>query len=650
MTSNPDRRIQILLLLGLVLLVFAVYYPATRAGYVWDDDAYVTENRLLGDGDGLRRIWTTTETPQYYPLVFTTFWLEHRLWGLAPTGYHIVNIALHALNACLIGCILGSLRIRGAWLVALMFALHPVHVESVAWITERKNVLSAFFYLLSFLVYLRFDGGSKRALYVFSLLLFLCALLSKTVAASLPLALLLTLYYLKGRLELRDGLRMLPFLGLAVGMSLLTVHLEEGMIDVVRSEFQFTWLQRVLIACKALLFYPVKLLVPYPLIFNYERWDLEAGGLMRLWPIAAVLLLVSLLLLLWRRGKRGIACACAFFVITISPALGAFNVYPFRYSFVADHFQYLASIGILILLVQAGLWIRRRVSWFTVPAVALLALLALLTWNQTEAYKDAKTLWEDTLSKNPGSWLANNNLALMHLDRHETEAALEHFDRAVNANPRSVESHTGRGMAYAQLGDFERALRDYDRAVELNPSYPELYMQRMELFLKLRRYSEAIRDSTLVLQSNATHLPAYRTRAVALIETEQYDRAIADLDRAIELGANQEAYNDRGAAHLRAGRPELALRDFGMAIELANEPARYLHNRAMAYSELEMYDEALSDLNDAIEADPSALNSRIARGNLLLAVFKDREGACRDWLRACQLGDCRYHERGCSSR
>jgi tetratricopeptide (TPR) repeat protein len=641
---------QLLLLLGLVLLVFAIYYPATRAGFVWDDDAYVTENRQLHDIGGLWRIWSTTETPQYYPLVFTTFWLEYQVWGLAPAGYHIVNILLHALNAFLIGCILVSLRVRGAWWVALLFALHPVHVESVAWITERKNVLSAFFYLLSFLGYLRFEAGARRAFYVASLLLFLCALLSKTVAASLPLALLLALYYLKGRLELRDGLRMLPFMGLAAAMGLLTVRLEEGMIDAVRAEFQFSWLQRALIACKALLFYPAKLIAPHPLIFNYERWDLEAGGAIRFWPVVAVMALVALVFLLWRRGERGIACAAGFFVITIAPALGAFNVYPFRYSFVADHFQYLASVGLLILLVQAGFWVKGRVSWFAIPAVVLLAVLAPLTWHQAGAYRDAETLWQDTIAKNPGSWLANSNLALIYLERNEAGPALGCFDRAIATNPGSVESHVGRGMAHARLGDFERALRDFDRAVELDPSYPQVYMQRGELYLKLGRYAEAVRDSTLVLQSNETHLPAYRTRALALIAMEQYDRAIADLSSAIELGANQEAYNDRGAAHMRAGRPESALEDFTTAIGMAPEPASYLHNRGLAYLKLERYDAALADFNRAIESDPRALRSFIARGDLLLALFKDREGACRDWERACQLGDCRYHERDCSNR
>jgi tetratricopeptide (TPR) repeat protein len=159
-----------------------------------------------------------------------------------------------------------------------------------------------------------------------------------------------------------------------------------------------------------------------------------------------------------------------------------------------------------------------------------------------------------------------------------------------------------------------------------------------------------VRDSTRVLDSNADYLPAYRTRALALVELGQYERAIADLTRAVKLGANQEAYNDRGAARMRAGRPEEALADFTRAAEMAPEPGSYLHNRGMAYMQLGRYDEALADLNRVIEADPRALKSFIARGQLLLAAFNDRAGACRDWQRACQLGDCRYYERDCSNR
>jgi tetratricopeptide (TPR) repeat protein len=641
MTLSVTKRLP-LILFAFLVLALAVYLPATKAGFIWDDDAYVTENPLLRDVGGLWRIWTTTETPQYYPLVFTTFWVEYQLWGLDPAGYHIVNIILHALNAALIGLILHTLRVRGAWWVALLFAVHPVHVESVAWVTERKNVLSALFYLLSFHTYLRYELSARRGLYITALLLFFLALLSKTVAASLPLALLLALYYMKKKLKIVDGLRMLPFFGLSVAMGLVTVFLEEGMIEAVKAEFQFSWLERGLIACKALLFYPFKLIVPYPLIFNYPRWDMETAGP---WALAVIPLLAGLLVYLWRKELHGYLCATVFFVVTIAPALGLFNVYPFRYSFVADHFQYLASIGILILVVQAA-----RGKWIWVAGPPVIVLLGVLTWNQAGVYKDVETLWQDTISKNPRSWLAHNNMALLQLDRGETLLAMESFNKAINCKPTSVESYTGRGMVRRTLQDYDGALLDFDSAVKLDPSYPQLYLHRGELYSKLGRYDEAVRDLDTFLQSNPDYMPAYRSRAIAHLGAQRYDSALSDLDRAIELGANEEAYNDRGVVYMQMKRYGEAIADFTKAIEIGPEPGRFLHNRGMAHAASGRFREALDDYAAALREDPDALNTHIARGKLYMEAHQDRRSACRDFQRACQLGDCRYHERDCSNR
>jgi tetratricopeptide (TPR) repeat protein len=641
MTQSVTKRLP-LILLGFVVLALVVYFPATKAGFIWDDDAYLTENPLLRDAGGLWRIWTTTETPQYYPLVFTTLWVEYQLWGLSPAGYHIVNILLHAINAALIGLILSTLRVRGAWWVALLFAVHPVHVESVAWVTERKNVLSGLFYLLSFQTYLRYELSARRGLYITALVFFFLALLSKTVAASLPLALLLALYWMKKKLGIADGLRMLPFFGLSVAMGLVTVFLEEGMIEVVKAEFQFSWYERALIASKALLFYPFKLIVPYPLIFNYPRWEIESAGP---WALVVVPLLIGLSVYLWRMKLRGLVFAIAFFVITIAPALGIFNVYPFRYSFVADHFQYLASIGILILIVQAA-----RGKWIWVAGPPVLVLLALLTWNQTGIYKDVETLWQHTIAKNPRSWLAHNNMALIQLDRGETLLAMESFNKAINSRPDSVESYTGRGMVRRTLQDYDGALLDFESAVKLDPSYPQLYLQRGELYAKLGRYDEAVRDFDIFLESNPGYMDGYRSRALAHVGARRYELALADLGRAIEMGANEEAYNDRGVVYMQLKRYEEAIADFTTAIGKTAEPGRFLHNRGMARAASGRFREALDDYAAALEEEPDALNSHIARGKLYIEAFRDRRAACRDYHRACQLGDCRYHERDCSNR
>ncbi|HOW19171.1 MAG TPA: O-GlcNAc transferase, partial [Phycisphaerae bacterium] len=334
---------------GLLLLALAVYIPAMRGGFVWDDDDYVTENRTLRSLDGLGRIWFDIRaTPQYYPLVFTSFWLEYHLWDSRPGGYHVVNILLHGTSAVLLWLVLRRLAVPGAWFAAAVFAVHPVHVESVAWITERKNVLSGVFYLSAALVWLRFAGldcpraaePRRRSLYAIGLFLFACALLSKSVTASLPAALLLVLWWKRGRIARGDFLPLVPFFALGAVMGLITAWVERHHVGAEGAEWALSAAERCLIAGRALWFYAAKLIWPVRLTFIYPRWPIDSGVWWQyLYPIAAVAA-IGLLWGLRRRIGRGPLVAVLFFAITLAPALGFFDVYPMRYSFVADHFQY----------------------------------------------------------------------------------------------------------------------------------------------------------------------------------------------------------------------------------------------------------------------------------------------------------------------
>ena len=342
--------------------------PALRGGFNWDDDAYVTNNLTLRSVHGLSQIWgQLTATPQYYPLVFTSFWLEYHLWGLNPLGYHVVNVLLHALAAMLLWRVLVRLQLPGAWLAAGIFALHPVAVESVAWVTERKNVLSAVFYFAAALAYLRWrDDGTTTTglratsswrslvLYLLSLALFICALFSKTVTASLPAALLLVIWWKHGRIAGRDVWPLLPFFVAGAALGLVTSWLERTHVGANGPEWALSFFDRCLIAGRALWFYAGKLFWPANLTFIYPRWQIDPGIWWQwLFPAAAI----ALVMILWSlRGRigRGPLVAVLFFAGTLLPALGFANVYPMRYSFVADHFQYLASVG-LIVLAAAGL-------------------------------------------------------------------------------------------------------------------------------------------------------------------------------------------------------------------------------------------------------------------------------------------------------
>ena len=351
--SSPGKRDWIFGLI-LVFAIIIAYQPAWPGLPIWDDDAHITQP-MLRSLQGLARIWMQPgASQQYYPLVHSVFWVEHRLWGDATLGYHLVNILLHAFSALLLVRILRRLEVPGAWLAATIFALHPVQVESVAWISELKNTLSGAFYLGSALAYLEFDRKRGPKLYMVALGLFVLGLLSKTIIATLPAALLLIFWWKRGRLSWRQDVRpLIPFFLAGIAAGLFTAWMERKSIGAQGSEFDFTFIERFLIAGRAIWFYLGKLFWPAELIFIYPRWNVsQAVWWQYLFPAAGLLLLTVLWKL--RQRCRGSLLALLYFAGTLFPALGFFNVFPFRYSFVADHFQYLAGIG-PITLVSAGI-------------------------------------------------------------------------------------------------------------------------------------------------------------------------------------------------------------------------------------------------------------------------------------------------------
>jgi len=486
--------------LGLALLVATVvaYLPALRAGYIWDDDKYLTENPVMGSLAGLLRIWVPGNTPQYYPAVFTTFWLEHGLWGLDPVGYHAVNVVLHGLAAVLVWRLGLRLCIPGAWFLGALFALHPVHVESVAWITERKNVLSGVFYLLAALAYLRFverersdspPDARRWRWYGLAFALFVLALLSKTVTCSLPAALILMRLWRREGLDARFLAPLAPLFLVGLVLALHTAHLERTQVGAEGAEFAFSALERVQIASRALLFYPQKLLCPWPLAFVYPRWEL--GGSLAYAPVAIVLAVAAAALAAYRRGVCAPALALAFFAGTLFPALGFFNVFPMRYSFVADHFQYLASLGVLALVVGAA---ASRVSnrrGLALAGTAVLVACGALTWRQSALYANEETLWRATLDYNARAWMAQNNLARVLSDRGDNAEALVHLQRALESDPSERAAGQLRlniALTLAKLGRYEEALAAFQ---ELQRSTGGMEVRIAQALDHLGRFAEA---------------------------------------------------------------------------------------------------------------------------------------------------------------
>lgn len=462
--------------------VFAAYWPALSAGFIWDDDAHVTA-AALRSWSGLWRIWSDIgATQQYYPLLHTVFWVEHKLWGSAPLGYHLANIVLHAGAATVLALVLRRLAVPGAVLAALLFAVHPVHVESVAWISEQKNTLSTIFYLASALAYLRFDAGRRRGAYLLSLALFVCALLSKTVTATLPAALLVVAWWRRGRIEWRrDVLPLAPWLVLGASAGLLTAWVERDLIGAEGAAFELAWRQRLLLAGRIGWFYGGKLLWPENLTFVYPRWSIDPGSVWEWLPLGSAM---ALLVVLWRiRGRtRAPLSAALLFGGSLFPALGFFDVYPFQYSFVADHFQYLASIPVIV--VGASLLAtdynvqparsRRgssRLRSRRVPGCLLVAALGTLTWHQAHLYSDNETLFRATIVRNPAAWMAYNNLGRELMARkRDVPEAIDLFERAIALRPDYAEAHNNLGLALTQTGRPREAISHLEKSLQLKPS------------------------------------------------------------------------------------------------------------------------------------------------------------------------------------
>jgi tetratricopeptide (TPR) repeat protein len=474
---------------ALVAVTLLAYIPAYRAGFIWDDPDYILNNPTLRSPEGLARMWTDRQSlPQWYPLVHTTFWVEYQLWETHPAGYHVVNVILHACGALVLWRLLKRLHLPGAWLAACLFAVHPVHVESVAWVTERKNVLSLLLYLLSMSAYVRaIDLQPDRpprdapvlSWYAGSLALFLGALFSKTVTCSLPAAMLLVIWWKTGRIRARDVAWLVPFFAIAIYLALGTAQLERVRVGAQGHEWQYAdtalgdVLARTIIAGKALWFYAWKLVWPAKLAFVYERWTIEWRDLLQyIFPVSALTVIVALFLLRRRIG-RGPVVAVLYFAGTLFPALGFFNVFPHRYAFVADHFQYHASIGLIAL---AAALVARGMTRFSFPVRALIALLlilplAVLTYSQAQVYRSPITLWDDTVHKSPNNWMPWTNLGNALVAAKLTEQALPHYEKALELAPHVDDVQYNAGHLRARQRRYRDAEQHFRRAVEIKPTY-----------------------------------------------------------------------------------------------------------------------------------------------------------------------------------
>jgi protein O-mannosyl-transferase len=572
----------------LVAITILAYAPAWNAGFIWDDDAHLTQNRCIIGPLGFGHIWTSSHAV-YYPLVLTSFWALHKFVGLNPLPYHLLNIFMHAASAVLLWGVLRQLHARGAWLGAALWALHPVMVQSVAWITELKNTQSCLFYLLSILFFLKADSAEsqpeqRRWRFSLSLVFFAMAITSKPSTVMLPIVLALCLWWLTGQVRRRDLVVLAPFFFLSAAASVWTIWEQKFHSGALGPEWVQTWPQRLAIAGMNIWFYLGKLVWPTPLIFIYPRWKIDHVDPTTFLPLLTAL--GSLFFLWWKRNGplRPVFVGAAYFVVSLFPILGFFNVYFFRYSFVSDHFQYLASIGPLTLIasgIAVGLGSLEKAKLWLKPVLsgALLLILGILTWRQAETYRDIKTLWRTTIARNSNCWMAHNNLSGVLLDKGQTDQAIAHSQKALSLRPDAPELNARLANALCEKGEIDDGIAYYQKALKIAPNYATAHNNLGNAFRKKGQFNDAIVEYQKTIQLDPEWEAPHNNLALVLATCS--DRSLRNGKKALEFA--------RQANRLSGGQNPIIL-----------------HNLATAYSQC-------GQLAKAIETAKEAM--RLARAN-----------------------------------
>lgn len=562
-----------LLALALIVITFLVYAPAWNGQPIWDDEVHITTPELRSL-NGLARIWTDpAATPQYYPVLGTIFWIEYALWHAWPLPYHLVNISLHVFAALLLLRIFRRLEVPGAWLAVAVFALHPVQVESVAWISELKNVLSAVFGFLAVLAYLRFDSERKVRWYLVALVWFVLGLMTKSVIAMLPLALLIALWWKRGRLEWRRDRPFVPFFLVGASAGLITAWIEQRFVNATGEPFGFSFVDRCLIAGHAFWFYLVKLFWPGNLMLIYPRWPVDASVPWQwVFPIATTLVLGAFWML--QRWTRAPFAALLSFAVLLFPVFGFLNVSYFQFSFVADHFEYLASVPIIVLvcgtltpLASVGLKPLKTAGYAC--GFALLILLGTLTWRHSGLFKNSETIFRDVVRRNPDSFVAHNDLGGALMNRGATDEAIDHFRKALELKPGYQFANYNLAVALAQKSDFVEAIPRLRAVLQRDPNHAKAYYTLANALAKVGQPDEAIVFYARALKLTPDFPDAYCNLANVLLEKGDIENALFHYREALRLQPNNPgAHYNLAVALVRKGDSKAAITELEIALQL----------------------------------------------------------------------------------
>jgi tetratricopeptide (TPR) repeat protein len=570
--SLEQRRSDWFFCLILAVVTMLAYQPAWHGQLLWDDDANIATPELRSF-DGLRRIWFVPRTTQQYqPLHYSSSWLQQRLLGNSTTGYHLVNLLLHIGCVVLVLKILRFLRVPGAELAAIIFALHPVNVETVAWIAERKNTLSGVFALAATLWYLKFDESRSKRTYALAFGMFVLGLLAKTAIVTVPLAWLVIYWWKRGAIFWRRGVvPVIPFVFLSAAAGLMTWWVEYSNIAYRARTLDLSLLDRCLIAGRAFWFQLGKLLWPSDLMFVYPRWDINAAAW---WQYLFPLAVLGLLGILWslRRWSRAPFAGVLVYILLLLPTLGFLNIYFFLYSFVADHWQYLACLGIITpcasgIVLLAGR-LKRWQDWLESGVTLLLGgLLFLLTWQRSRMYNNVETLYRTTIARNPACWMAQVNLGSILYQANRIPEAMDLFKQAMRIKP--AVAHYSLGNVLVQNGRTPEAIHQYEQALAIDPDYAEAHNNLGSALLLTARTAEAIDQLNEAVRLDPAYAKAHNNLGNALVRTSRASEAIDHYKEALRITPNSaDAHNNLATALVQMGQVSEAIEQIKAALRI----------------------------------------------------------------------------------
>ena len=615
----------------IIFLTFFAFFPSLKNDFIlsWDDNAYVTENPIIRhlNLQSIQQMFTKQVNGTYVPLPLLSYAIEYHFFGSNPLPFHVTNLLFHLFSTLLVFQLFRLLKINIIYAAfgAILFGIHPMRVESVAWISERKDVLYCFFYLAALATHVKFILAGKKGIkyYLLTLLLFSLALLSKIEAVALPLSLLLIDYFMERPLKLRLIIEKIPHFLLALVIGCFGIFFL-NQVDLFSINKQLVFTDRLFYGLLSLNVYIAKFFVPYIQSALYP-YPVTPGNTLPLYCYLNPILTAVLVFIVYKTAHftRAVVFGSLFFFVNVIFVL---QIVAAGVAFLSDRYTYVAYTGIIFIIVWALEQLARkkneRKQFIYIGISAYLVVFLFITYNRCEAWNNGETLWSDVIKKYPDEITVSYlNRGFAYGDLGQPEKAISDYTKAIEINPNYGEAYYNRGIEYDNLKQRDRAIADYNRAIEINPNYNAAYSNRGNTFGKLGQWEKAISDYTRAIEIKPDYKEAYVNRGAAYGNLGQWDKAIDDYSKAIGNDPDyKEAYLDRGFAYGKLGKPDKAMKDFDKALYLDTNYKEAYFSRGNEYENLMQWDKAISDYTKAIRIDPNyetAYSNRgIAYGNL----------------------------------